>query len=134
MKISIFTTTSLLLSTLNLGLVFSATAQGLFDMPGQEHIDRGTMDRNRRSRGQHKTLWEDSAPDSIRPAEIDTAGNNANIRTGPGFNYRVVTQVRNGRSVNVIGNTADGQWTQLRCGNCPPEVETWIYSDFIKMR
>ena len=143
MKKSTLSTAILLVSILNLGSTFPAVAQGLFDMPGQEHIDRGTMDRNRRSRGQNKTLWGTSGNDSARDgnitysskrAVITTEANGVNVRTGPGLNHEIVTQVHNGRDVEAIGNTADGKWTQLKCGDCPPGGEIWIFSEFIRMR
>ena len=139
MKAAIFLTSTVLsVGTLGLNFTFPATAQGLFDMPGQEHIDRGTMDRNRRSRGQDKTLWGNSDDSNVsyaeRAAKIATGGKTVNVRTGPGFNYEVVTQVPDGRPVGAIGNTADGRWTQLKCGDCPPGGEIWIFSDFVRMR
>lgn len=53
----------------SLGLADAAAAQYL----GQEHIDRGTMDRNRRSRGQTRTLYGNP---SENPANESSPNNN----------------------------------------------------------
>ena len=139
MKASVLATANVvLISALNLSVAFPAAAQDFTDMLGQEQIDRGTMDRNRRSRGQNKTLWETSEGDSnsnvtyaVRRAKIITEARGVNVRKGPGLNYDVVTQVFPGMYVGAIGNSADGKWTQLKCADCPPNGEIWIFSAFL---
>ena len=63
-------TTSVVLSmaAIALSAANSAMAQGFPDMHGQEHIDRGTMDRNRRSRGQTRTLWGNDSENNTSQA------------------------------------------------------------------
>lgn len=59
-----FTLPCLLIGAATLSAVAPVIAQGFPDMHGQEQINRGTMDRNRRSRGQTRTLWGDSESNS----------------------------------------------------------------------
>lgn len=141
MKTSALTTAAILVNILSLSFISPVAAQSFPDLFGQEHIHRGTMDRNRRSHGQKKTLFNPSGNSSSdghsryeeRRAKVVIEADGVNVRTGPGFNHRAVNKVPNGGNVIAIGNTTDGKWTQLRCDNCPPDVEIWIFSDFIQM-
>ena len=87
--------TTLSIGVLSLGLADSATAQYL----GQEHIDRGTMDRNRRSRGQTRTLWGNPSETNETPSSETSTSDNRRLETysdrGPGV-YLGVIELVNG--------------------------------------
>lgn len=64
--------TTLSIGVISLGWADSASAQFEYLYTGQEHIERGTMDRNRRSRGQTRTLYGNP---SENPSDESSASN-----------------------------------------------------------
>lgn len=70
--------------------VVPAIAQGFPDPIGQEHIDRGVMDRNRRSRGQTRTLWGDSERNSAdSPSSSEADAHQSDARSARRFATRL---------------------------------------------
>lgn len=53
---------------------------------------------------------------ATQPAGGPVVNRNANLRAGPGVNYRIVGKVTSGQSLNLIEKTADGKWYRLDSG------------------
>lgn len=52
----------------------------------------------------------------------------ANVRTGPGTTYNVLTTVERGQEYDIVGKNAAGDWWRFCCVNGEP---AWIISDLV---
>ncbi len=64
------------------------------------------------------------ATPAAAPATLVITESFANVRSGPGLNYEILGQVKQGDSLPVIGKSADGQWWQITVNAAP----VWVYA------
>lgn len=65
----------------------------------------------------------DIAP-TAAPASIVITESFANVRGGPGLNYEILGQVKQGDTAPVTGKSADGQWWQITVNSAP----VWVFA------
>lgn len=78
------------------------------------------------------------SPNSTAPAavaatttgRIVTDGSRLNVRSGPGTNYSIIAKVASGQSVQLMGRSADGAWSQIALPDQPAGLG-WVASRFI---
>ena len=61
---------------------------------------------------------------------IVTDGSRLNVRSGPGTAYSIIAKVASGQSVQLMGRSADGAWSQIALPEQPAELG-WVASRFI---
>ncbi len=61
---------------------------------------------------------------------VRVIANRANVRTGPGVDYPVVTQLSNGTQVTLVGRTPQGDWVQICCVN---GESVWIAGSVVQV-
>ena len=61
---------------------------------------------------------------------IVTDGSRLNVRSGPGTDYSIIAKVASGQSVQIMGRSADGAWSQIALPDQPAELG-WVASRFI---
>jgi len=74
-----------------------------------------------------------SKPENLPPYDLTTSGkyqlkNTANVRVGPGTNYKVAGKLNGGTKVDIIGQVSGKPWLIL--GNNSP-VEGFVYSKLL---
>ncbi|RPI33539.1 MAG: hypothetical protein EHM70_05665 [Chloroflexota bacterium] len=53
-----------------------------------------------------------------------------NLRTGPGLQYPVLRLLTTGQTLEILGQSDGGDWTEVRLDG---SVEGWVYSSFIRL-
>lgn len=71
-----------------------------------------------------------STPTPTKPQLKITAEGKVNIRSGPGTNYRVIGQVSNGQTFDIVGKDSSGKWYQFCCFN---GKKGWIYAKLVSV-
>lgn len=66
-----------------------------------------------------------TAPSTPAISVTGVATDILNVRSGPGLNYAVVTQLKQGDSVTITGKSADGLWWQISGG--------WVSATYIQV-
>lgn len=65
--------------------------------------------------------------------EVNTGDSDRlNVRSGPGANFAVVTQVENGQTFLLSARDANGQWVRVLLPNSPLRYG-WVFADFVEL-
>lgn len=73
----------------------------------------------------HANAWVYS--DLIRDGVVCVSA--AQVRSGPGINYRVIGQLHQGDAVRVTGTHGDGEWLRIEP---PADAFVWISAEYVK--
>ncbi len=76
------------------------------------------------------TPTETVTPTSTPTAFVRVSTQRANVRTGPGLDYPVVTQLLAGTEVTLVGRTPKGDWVQICCVN---GESVWIADSVVQV-
>jgi uncharacterized protein YraI len=76
------------------------------------------------------TLMLASMTQTAMPAEARITGGGANLRAGPGFEYRVILSIPPGNSVNVQNCVRNGSWCRINVFGC----RGWVAVSRLKYR
>ncbi|MEJ2647134.1 MAG: SH3 domain-containing protein [Sedimentisphaerales bacterium] len=63
------------------------------------------------------------------PYEAEITGDNVNVRSGPGINYYICSQLNTGAKVRILSNQ-DGVWSQIQP---PPGSFSWISAQYVEI-
>lgn len=69
-----------------------------------------------------------SAPTAVPTPFVTVQGEIVNVRTGPGVNYPIAAQVRQGETYTALGTDQSGTWWKICCVN---GSEVWIYGQLV---
>ncbi len=67
------------------------------------------------------TVAPTAAPQAVTAVSTDVL----NVRAGPGLNYAVKSQLKDGDTITIIGKSADGLWWQFSGG--------WVSGTYVKV-